>query len=46
MTPDNNPKDWDECELMTAYFNDSMQESLKLMAYHNLMIQLYNHKNG
>lgn len=40
-----NPENWTECELMTRYFDDSMQESVKLMAYHNLMIQLYNQKN-
>ena len=45
MTENKNPEDWNECELMTNYFNDSMQESMKLMAYHNLMIQLHNQKN-
>lgn len=40
-----NPANWDECRLMKEYFDDSMQESMKLMAYHNLRIQLYNVQN-
>ena len=42
MKEDINPENWTECQLMTEYFNDSMQESVKLMAYHNLRIHLYN----
>lgn len=40
-----NPENWSECELMTSYFDSSMQESQKLMMYHALQINLYNEKN-
>ena len=40
-----NPENWTECQLMVNYFNDNPQESMKLMMYHNLMIQMYDGRN-
>ena len=41
MTENKNPENWTEEELMTQYFNDNPKESMKLMMYRNLMIQMY-----
>ena len=38
---DDDPRDWDECKLMTEYFNDNPSESMKLMAFQSVRISIY-----
>ena len=38
---DDNPNNWDECKLMLEYFNDHPEESVRLMMYHQVRINLY-----
>ena len=38
---DDDPRNWDECRLMTEYFNDHVDLSVKLMMYQQVRINLY-----